>query len=225
MPVVAAVVRVGVMRAPFGALAFALAATALLTVEHLVATVHHALSERPRSPVLSFAGGVGTAFVLLRLLPQVGDGEPQVTSMLAGGPLAWVMHPAFTLAVLSLLIFFALLRLMQRERRASEREGSSRHTSPGAFWLHAPIYAVLNVVIGLLVLQQGEEGWRAVLLFVTAKGSALLVLDHAFFDQHGGRYTHIGRWMAAVAIPVGAALRLGAVLLRAPRSSRRGARA
>lgn len=201
----------GLLQARLGPFVFALVAAALLTVEHVIAPAHRGLSERPRHPLLSFAGGAGTAFVLLRLLPQVASGGPGIERALAGGPLRVLVRPAFSVTVLSLLVFYALLRLMQRQKQARERGG--RRTGTGWFWLHAPIYALLNVVIGMLVLQQAETGWQAVLLFVTAKGSALLVLDHAFFDQHGGQYDRIGRWMTAMAIPSGVVLRLWVVPL------------
>lgn len=226
--------NMGLVDARVGVLVLAFAAAAALTLEHALAPLHAGLLEEPRNPLLTFASGVAAAFVWLRLIPLVAEGELGVEQLLAGTPLGVVKRPAFTVSVLSLLLFYVLFRLMQRGKRknqekqqdqrggASEwedqsrqKDGSSR-SGKGLFWLHAPIYALLNVVIGMLVMQQAEDGWRAVVLFLVAKGSALFVLDHAFFDQHGGLYDRFGRWLTTLGIPIGVALRLWVLPLSDP---------
>lgn len=187
-------------------LAALLGALALALI-HALSPLHRGLSSKPRSPVLSFAGGVATSFVLLRLLPSVADGSGRVERLLASGPLAVVARPAFATVVLSLLFFYALYRVVKNSRERRQKEDEGKRSSLLAFWSHMPAYAALNMVIGYLLLEQVERGWKAVLLFFAAKSNALLVLDHAFFDDHWKVYDRIGRWLVTAAIPAGWLLR------------------
>ena len=158
--------------------------------------------------MLSYAAGVGITFVAIRLLPDVGKGSGKVQQLLSGTPLHDVPAPAFAAVLVSLLVFYGFYRLIKASKQRERKSKSNPHSALGPFWAHQTAYAALNAVIGFLILQQVERGWTALLLFFVAKSHALLVLDHAFFDDHGEIYDRIGRWLVAMAIPTGAALHL-----------------
>ena len=148
------------------------------------------------------------AFVATRLLPAVGEGESKLKRLTAGTPLEAIPAPGFFTLLLSVLLFYGFYRMIKSSRRRQQESNESSKSALLPFWIHQSAYAAVNVIIGALLVRQVQDGWPALLLFFVAKGSALLMLDHAFFDDHGKVYDRVGRWLVAAAVPVGALLEL-----------------
>ena len=82
-----------------------LAALGLACV-HLFSQQLRFLDGVPRSRFLPLAGGMAVAFVLLRLLPAVDEGNAVLNEALRTAPLAFIEHHAHPIFLLGLLRFY-----------------------------------------------------------------------------------------------------------------------
>ena len=100
-----------------------LAALGLASV-HLFSQQLRFLDVVPRSRFLSLAGGMAVAFVLLRLLPAVDEGNAVLNEALRTTPLAFIEHPAHLIFLLSLFLFYGA-EILVRGSASSGGDGGS----------------------------------------------------------------------------------------------------
>ena len=106
-----------------------------------------------------------------------------------------------------MLVFYGLERLA-RTARASNREAAGEDaTSTPVFWLHMATFAVMNALIGYLLLHNQERSLQALALFFVAMLLKFLVNDHALHDAHKAKYDRLGRWLLAGAVLLGWGIR------------------
>lgn len=155
------------------------------------------LDRRPRSIWLSLAGGVSVAYVFIHLLPELAG----KAAALEGSVLAHEQG-LFSVALVGMVIFYGL------ERVARTRSGAA-HGGEGGFWLHVGAFAVYNLLIGYLL--RTEAGPPVLIdggLYTLAMGLHFVVNDRALFAHHGEAFLGRGRWILAVAAPLGWGLSL-----------------
>lgn len=180
----------------------ALFLAALLAVVHLSAARLRFLGCAPRSRWLSFASGLSVAYVFVHLLPGIAAGQHALTRAgIAGEPTG---ADSWRVALLGLAVFYGLERLATHSRRRNARGGEGDRTEAAVFRLHAGSYAVYNLLIGYLLVEQAGEGATGLLLFWFAMALHFLVNDFGLQQHHRERYTHRGRWVLAAAVLAGA---------------------
>lgn len=156
-------------------------ATLLLVGVHLLAARFHHLVGPRRSPVHSCLAGITTAYLFLKLLPELGapghiaGEEPDI-----GG-----RRLAFAIALLGFVIFYAA-EVWAHRRRAAETVGRENER---VYRLLLCTFALFNGGLSFLLPHQvATHGPWITGIYVVAIGVHLLVLDHAIAEVHRGEY-------------------------------------
>ncbi|HWG91292.1 MAG TPA: hypothetical protein VNZ52_10640 [Candidatus Thermoplasmatota archaeon] len=182
----------------------ALAAVAFLVAVHLLARKLGFLRAIPRSRWLSFAAGVPVAFVFLELLPALADDQAHVEATM--GPLwGFVQHHLYLVALVGLALYYGVERVVKRSQGAVGKGGGGEGTAPGPFWVSITAFALLNLVIGYLLVQEEREP-TALVLFTIAIALKFVLQDRALADDHPQTYRRQGQWVVLGAFVAGAAV-------------------
>ncbi len=94
--------------------ALALVAAAVLAAVHLLGDRLGGLDVVPRSAVLSAGSGVSVAYVFVHLLPEVARVEDELGELVTAGPLRYLEHHAWLLALAGLVVFYGLELVARR---------------------------------------------------------------------------------------------------------------
>ncbi len=176
-------------------------ATSLLVSIHLLAGRFHFLVGSRRSRVHSFLAGITTAYLFLKLLPELGaPGEVVGEEPEAGG-----RRLAFAIALLGFVVFYAA-EVWAHRRRTSE---TIRRKTDRVYHLLLVTFALFNAGLAFLLPHQvATHGPWITGVYVLAIGVHLLVLDHAIAEVHRGRYgaharvTHSAGLLGGVALAI-----------------------
>lgn len=182
-----------------------LAALALVAV-HFVTPKLRFLSNEPRSIWLSFAGGASLAYVFLHLLPEIAHGQSLLEEE-AGGHGALLGFEVWGVALASLLAFYGIERLIQRE--AIRRGTDDEEDEPGIYRVHLASFVVYNLVTGYLLVDRmrGEDAHGdGLLVFAVAMGLHLLITDFGLIESFRDGYLRLGRWLLSGAVLAGWAI-------------------
>lgn len=212
----------------------ALAAAVVLALVHVATPALRFLDGTPRSVWLSVAGGVSVAYVFVHLLPELAEGERQLSEALGGGAegevipgLGFAERHVYLVALVGLATFYGLERLAQSSRsrttgqavapgRASaDAEGGAESTSAGVFWVHMASFAVYNALVGYLLLDGERETASTLAPFAIAMALHFVVTDYGLNEHHQARYRRVGRWVLAAAVFVGLGVATAAELPQA----------
>lgn len=161
------------------------------------------LREVPRSRLLSIAGGMSVAYVVLRLLPSIQESERTLEISGATVSFPFLKQHAYVLVLVSILLFYGLQRLAIRSRKRRTVEEGVDHTSSSVFWVHISLFIIMDALIGYVLSYRAELGLQAMLLFAIAMALKFVVDDHGLYVDHKDAYTHKGRWVLAAAVIVG----------------------
>ncbi len=156
-------------------------ATTLLVCVHILAGRFHNLVGSRRSPVHSFLAGITTAYLFLKLLPELGaPGQVVGEEQEADG-----RRLAFAIALLGFIAFYASEVWAHRHRASESRKQEDRRV----YSLLLVTFALFNGALAFLLPHQVvTHGPWVTGFYVVAIGVHLLVLDHAIAEVHGGRY-------------------------------------
>lgn len=158
----------------------------------------------PRARLLSAAGGISVSFVVVRLLPGLGE-HVRVLGETVETDIGAVPYPVYLLTLLGILVFFGIERLVIRSRA----EAAGDKPSAGAFWLQMSAYAGLNFTVGYLLVEMFARGVRAMIVFAIAMGLKFIINDRSLHREHRQRYDGIGRLILAAAVVSGWAIAIG----------------
>lgn len=198
-----------------------LAATGLAAV-HVFSQRLRVLDGVPRNRLLSFVGGMAVAFVVLRLLPALGEHQETFETVTTGSVLGALKNHIYIILLVSIAIYYGLERLARVSRQKRRKAGKSDRASYSVFWLHTLTFALMNVLIGYLLIGQAEQGSLHLSLFFLAMLFKFIVNDHGLHRAHKELYDDLGRWLLALAVFFGWGInylfdihRLGPALLQA----------
>jgi zinc transporter ZupT len=184
------------------ALTFVLAL--LLAAIHIFTGRIRMLDDAPRSAWLSFAGGVGVAYVFLHILPDLSVHQRSFAKSLGVSDReaeVWV----YLLTLAGLVAFYGLERLAKLQPR-DVREHAVWAGASGLFLLHLASFALYNALVGYLLLHREEPGFASLALYFVAMGFHFLTNDVGLRHDHKARYHDSGRWLLAAAVLAGWAL-------------------
>lgn len=163
------------------------------------------LAVTPRSIWLSGAGGVAVAYVFVHLLPELSETSGAIAR--GSASLALLEHQAYVIALLGLMVFYGLERLVKRSQR---RHGSRRSpgperstTSAAVFRLHIASFAAYNLLIGYLLSHREGNNLQGLLSYFFAMGLHLMVTDFGLRLDHRSSYDRLGRWLLSAALVAG----------------------
>ena len=172
---------------------------ATLVLVHLFSGRLRFLDVTPRSRWLSVAGGISVAYVFVHVFPELQEAQHELDGSLG---LTWLDHHVYVVAMLGLVAFYGLERVVQRE--GPERGDPARDANDAAvFRLHVGMFALYNALIGYLLVHRVEQEARGLLLFAFAYALHFVVNDHGLASHHQARYRRVGRWLLSAAVLVG----------------------
>ena len=123
----------------------ALLAAAGLAAVHMFSQRLRVLDGVPRSRLLSSVGGMAVAFVILRLLPALGQHQETVEAVATTGILGALENHVYIIVLASLAVFYGLERLARQSKETRREQVRSDRPSYGVFWLHTATFALMNV--------------------------------------------------------------------------------
>lgn len=182
----------------------ALAAAIGLGLVHVFSNALRTLDGVPRHWLLSAAGGMAVAFVVLQLLPSLTKHQETLQEA-AQGLLGALDRHVYLIVLASLLVFYGLERLARSSRESNRRSGGPDATRPAVFWLHISTFAAMNVLVGYLLVAR-HDTLAALALFFAAMLVKFVVNDHSLHQLHKSVYDRIGRWLLATAVLLGWAI-------------------
>jgi hypothetical protein len=180
-----------------------------LALIHLFSGHLHVLHRR--SQWLSAAAGVVVAYVFLHILPHLHGHHRIVAEQLGLAPdLAEIT--VFALMLAGLVAFYGLERLATLSRQKAQGKGKDDQASPRAFRIHITSFALYNLLIGHLLVDQEVQGLWPLLAFFVAMAAHFAVNDDSLRQHHKRRYDGSGRWLVALAVLAGWLLGRAALL-------------
>ena len=146
----------------------------------------------------------------MHILPDLAASQ---RSMPSTGALILAERHIYIVAMIGLVGFYGLERMVRRATGGSER-GSGEVPGPGVYHLHIGSFALYNLLIGNLLLHREEATLRSLLLYTLAMGFHFVVTDYGLRQDHRENYHRTGRWILAGAIMLGWGLGMVVVLHR-----------
>jgi hypothetical protein len=167
----------------------------VLGATHAVAPLLTFIRFTPRSRLLSAAGGVSVAYVVVHLLPEVAEAQAAVEE---SGILAAAERHAYVLALLGLVAFYGVERVAVISRRRGDATGTA------AFWLGVGSFVLYNGIVGYLTVERARtSGAAEMVLYAIALGVHFVVNDLGLREHHHERYDRVGRPLLLGALAVG----------------------
>jgi hypothetical protein len=177
--------------------------TLFLAAIHILGGKRRFLDVIPRSRWLSGASGVSVAYVFVHVLPDLAESQ-HVMREEAGEVLGFLEHHVYLLALLGMMVFYGLERLVKRSHpQAAKSDSDGKPMEAGVFWIHVGSFAAYNLLIGYLLLHREQPGGQSLLFFFLAMATHFLVNDYGLRQDHPRRYHHIGRWVLGAAVVAG----------------------
>ncbi|SOC50073.1 hypothetical protein SAMN05660748_2812 [Blastococcus aggregatus] len=187
----------------------ALALAALLAGLHLAAPRIRRLPLVPERATASFAGGLSVAYVFLRLLPELADGEEAI-----GRALDDVVEPTpvvdlgiFVVTLAGFAAFYGLQRLADRHSPDPARKGPGQRPSAlepvGVYSLHLGAFMVYNALITYTMALRLQTGLAFMLLFTVAMGLHFVLTDRSLEAHYPHRFPRSGRLLLSAALLAG----------------------
>jgi hypothetical protein len=138
---------------------------------------------------LSAVGGIGIAYVLLKLLPSVAEIQGAITGSPTG-----IDKAAIYLILVGIVLSYGV-----------DRAENVRGATLGTAITSLTARTISGVIIGYAITDYLEDT-AALIVFTIAVGFHYLAFDHELVHHFGAIYTRIGRWTISAAVVLGAVL-------------------
>lgn len=194
----------------------ALVALVLLAFVHLAAAALKFVAYVPRSRWLSFAGGVPVAFVFVELLPSLARTTVAERVQVAR-PIEELLP--YLAALVGLALYYGVEHVVKRDKatraghattvESADEEGHG--TGRGAFWFGIGSYALLNYLVGYVLVFE-ERPLVGMVLFALAVALKFMVTDRSLYEDHRHAYRKVGRWLVIAAFLLGGLTGLSAAV-------------
>lgn len=167
---------------------------------HLASRRLEHLREEHRSFILSVAGGVSAAYVFLHLLPDL---EEHGETLNGAAPFLPDEIGIYLVALLGLIVFFAIERLVVRSEGAAHAFDGQKDVGLPLFWTHIGVFAFNSFVIGHLLFEHDNDNNFYMLLYAIALALHFVTNDHALRLRHSRLHQRHGRWVLAGSVLFG----------------------
>jgi hypothetical protein len=166
-----------------------------LCIAHIFAQ-HLKLDGLPRNKVLSFAGGISVAYIIIQLLPELAYGQKIVFKDISTNNILYMC------ALSGLVIFYGVERYAKTSKKSERSSESESEHKSGLFWIHIGLFSFYNLIVGYL-LQHEERNIKEFVLYIVAIALHLVVNDYGLADHYPKLYRRTGRWALTGSIIVG----------------------
>ena len=188
-----------VLAAVFSATVFALI--------HLLSNKIYRYSEKHRSKMLSFFGGISAAYVFLDLLPRLEATHVHLRTVFGEIPAFLDVLAVPGLAFMGFMGFFILEHFAVYSRRKDHTKFGGEiervSASKRAFVVHFVSIAFLNLIIGYILRFEAEAGALPLLFYTAALSLHFIILDDTMEQHYKHLYIRFGRYFASVSPLVG----------------------
>lgn len=137
------------------------------------------------------------------VLAALGDHQQALQRLTSDSVLGILKNHVYIVVLISIVVYYGLERLARESKRKRSNAGKSERTSYGVFWLHTATFALMNVLIGYLLISRAARGLLHLSLFFLAMLFKFLVNDHSLHRAHKELYDDLGRWALVVAVFLG----------------------
>ena len=179
---------------------------------HLSSHKIYGFSKHYKKRILSFSGGVASAYVFLDLLPLIERANPHIHVILGNSPLITIFleKAIFGVAFIGFLVFFVLeyLALKSRNYKAQQTTKSLEKTnaSRNVFFLHIGLTAVVSLIICYSLRFEILTTGLGVAIYTIALSLHFFISDRSMEEHYGSLYVKYGRYLLAVMPIIGWAL-------------------
>jgi len=169
---------------------------------HLLSNRIYRYSERHRSKMLSFFGGMSAAYVFLDLLPRLETTRVHLRTVFGEIPAFIEVLSVPGLAFIGFMGFFILEHFALYSRRSEHAkvgiEVSRVSASKRAFAIHFVSIAFLNLIIGYILRFEAEVGVLSLLFYTAALSLHFIILDDTMEQHYKNLYIRFGRYLAGI---------------------------
>ncbi|MGE4335911.1 MAG: hypothetical protein AB7E55_08055 [Pigmentiphaga sp.] len=176
-----------------------------LAAVHLFAGKLEFLTGKPRNVWLSASGGLSVAFVLLYLIPELAATQQEIEQSGAATMLGFLEHHVYLLALAGITAFYGLERLAKSQSQPQRSAKAGDRSKERVFWAHLASFAVYNLAIGYLLVNEAHSLLNLALFFVVI-ALHFVVIDFSLRDHYPSVYHDKGRWLLSVAVVAGWAI-------------------
>ncbi|WP_424355548.1 hypothetical protein [Methanobacterium sp. MBAC-LM] len=183
---------------------FALIVSLIFVFVHLSSHKIYGFSKRYKKKILSFSGGVASAYVFLDLLPLIENADPHLHAILGNTPLIMIFleKAIFGVAFIGFLVFFILeyLALKSRGNKAQQTTKSLKETnaSKNVFFLHISLTAVVSLIICYSLRFEILTTGLGVAVYTIALSLHFFISDRSMEEHYGALYVKYGRYLLAL---------------------------
>lgn len=153
----------------------------ILATVHFISTKIHTHNRAWHRWLLSAAGGTSVAYVFVKLLPELSEGQKVITKTFNGFFPYFEKH-VYVLALLGVIFYYG----MEQWRHKKNEMGRL------AFWSNLLAAAFMNFLIGDAIADQSDREVRPLALFVIAMGLHNLVNDQTLHEINEKAFKRYG---------------------------------
>ena len=185
-----------------GYIVVALFSATVFALVHLFSNRIYRYTQRHRTKMLSFFGGISAAYVFLDLLPRLETTRIHIKTVFGEIPAFLDVLAVPGLAFIGFMVFFILEHFAVYSRKGKHtKEGgefSDVSASPYSFIINIGVIAFLNIVIGYALRFEAESGLLSLMFYTAALSLHLIILDDTMEQHYKPLYLRFGRYFASV---------------------------
>lgn len=176
------------------------ASVALFALTFVFGSRVHPLQDviRDRRSIISFGAGISTAYLFLRMMPELAEAEE--TLSVFGG---WIGKAAYLAALVGFLLVYGLEHFQRSQRRPEDGRTVPARAAAGPRSYGIGLYVLMLTYV--LVREPGTDA-AATLQYAVAISFHFLAVDHSLSDELGAAYDRRGRYALAGLCVLGWAL-------------------
>ncbi|MGB9978153.1 hypothetical protein [Methanobacterium sp.] len=170
---------------------------------HLGSTKIYGFSEHYKKKILSFSGGIASAYVFLDLLPLIQRADPHLHAVLGNNPFIMVFleKAIFGVAFIGFLVFFILeyLAVKSRYNNAHRTTKTLKETnaSRNVFYVHLGLIALVSMIICYSLRFEILTTGLGVTIYTIALSLHFFISDRSMEEHYGKFYVKYGRYLLA----------------------------
>lgn len=162
--------------------------------------LHLITSERA---ALSAGAGVSTAYVFVRMLPELSDAGRVFVTASAGRDLPAPELRVYASALVGFLLFYGLQNLVVWSHAHGAQQRAGRVGLRPIMLLHIGGFAMYASLVSYLLVRGITEEPPRMALYAVAMGLHFLGVNRSLRCEHGAAYDRVGRYILAGAVLAG----------------------
>jgi len=153
---------------------------------------------------VSAAAGVSVAYVFMDVLPELAAQNRTIVAASGGESVLFAEQRIYVLALVAFVVVYGLEYVVFASRETRRAKTAAGETViDGIYALHLSGYAAYSALIGYLLVDRAERGVQVLAVYTFAMALHFLIVDHSLREEHGAKYTNVGRWLLVASVLAG----------------------